>query len=66
MHVRLIFSLKPKHKEVLERGVASNRNQRIGGDFRGRCMTTLTFPSLFCPLAVTLDKASQCRLSDDE
>lgn len=29
-------------------------------------MTTLTFPALFCPVAVTLDKAPQGRLSDDE
>lgn len=32
----------------------------------GMCMTILTFPALFCPVAVTLDKAPQGKLSDGE
>lgn len=66
MHVRFILSLKPKHKDVSEREWLATEIKEFGGDFRGMCMTALTFPSLFCPLAVTLDKASQGRLSDDE
>lgn len=29
-------------------------------------MTTVTFPALFCPVAVALDKALQGRLSDGQ
>lgn len=65
MHGRFILSLKPKHKEFLGREWLAAEIRELG-EIWGMCMTTLTFSSLFCPVAVTLDKGPQGRLSDEE
>jgi len=65
MYGRLILSLKPKHKDVLEREWLAAEIKELG-EIWGKCMTSLTFPSFFSPVAVTLDKALQGNLSNDE